>query len=76
VDYHLLERWNTELELQALPRSGGEKNYLEYVYKHPRFMATCVCAMYGLLIVSYSHTTAFLPHRRLGVGIRYSGCLW
>jgi len=29
------------------------KNYLEYVYRHPRFMATCVYAMYGLLIVSH-----------------------
>ena len=36
-----------------LPRNGGDKNYLEYVYKHPRFMATCVYAMYGLFIVSH-----------------------
>ena len=36
-----------------LPRNGGEKNYLEYVYKHPRFMATCVYAVYGLFIVRH-----------------------
>ena len=56
---------NTEVELQTLPRSGGEKNYLEYVYKHPRFMATCVCAMYGLFIVSnlpYHHTSHLTGH--------------
>lgn len=28
----------------AIPRNGGEKNYLEYVYKRPRFLVT---AMYG-----------------------------
>ncbi|KAL9101754.1 MAG: hypothetical protein Q9163_003030 [Psora crenata] len=31
--------------LENVPRSGGEKNYLEYIYKHPRFRSTC---MYGL----------------------------
>ncbi|EGV62746.1 hypothetical protein CANTEDRAFT_131448 [Yamadazyma tenuis ATCC 10573] len=28
----------------AIPRNGGEKNYLEFVYKKPRFLAT---TMYG-----------------------------
>ena len=55
----------TKVELQALPRNGGEKNYLEYVYKHPRFMATCVYAMYGLFIVSHllHHLLSFLTGR-------------
>ncbi|KAF3933929.1 hypothetical protein ABW19_dt0206063 [Dactylella cylindrospora] len=26
----------------AIPRSGGEKNYLERVYKHPKYLATSV----------------------------------
>ncbi|KAJ4285937.1 hypothetical protein N0V88_008212 [Collariella sp. IMI 366227] len=26
----------------AIPRSGGEKNYLERIYRHPRYLATCV----------------------------------
>ena len=30
---------------QAVPRSGGEKNYLEYLLQRPRFLATC---MYGI----------------------------
>ncbi|KAF9788570.1 amino acid transporter [Thelephora terrestris] len=34
----------------TLPRNGGEKNYLEYVYRHPKFLATCVYAMYGVFI--------------------------
>lgn len=28
----------------AVPRSGGEKNYLEYMYRRPRYLATCVFA--------------------------------
>ncbi|KAK3399812.1 amino acid/polyamine transporter I [Sordaria brevicollis] len=28
----------------AIPRSGGEKNYLEYIYKHPKYLASCVLA--------------------------------
>lgn len=33
----------------GLPRSGGEKNYLEYIYRRPRFLATCVYSVYGLI---------------------------
>lgn len=28
----------------AVPRSGGEKNYLEYIYRRPKYLATCVFA--------------------------------
>lgn len=31
----------------AIPRNGGEKNYIEYIYKKPRFLAT---AMYGAYV--------------------------
>ncbi|KAG0706668.1 APC amino acid permease [Suillus ampliporus] len=34
----------------GLPRSGGEKTYMEYIYRRPRFMITCFYAIYGLLI--------------------------
>lgn len=35
----------TYMELgSAIPRNGGEKNYLEYIYTKPKFLAT---AMYG-----------------------------
>ena len=34
----------------AIPRSGGEKNYLERVYKHPRYLATCVLASQMILL--------------------------
>ena len=34
----------------AIPRSGGEKNYLERVYRHPRYMATCVLASQMILL--------------------------
>ena len=32
------------------PRSGGEKVYLEAVYKHPRFLATVVFATQAVLL--------------------------
>lgn len=31
-------------------RNGGEKNYLEYIYKRPKFLATAMYASYGLLL--------------------------
>lgn len=36
----------------AIPRSGGEKNYLERVYRRPRFLATCVLAVKFALVGS------------------------
>ncbi|KAL9046610.1 MAG: hypothetical protein Q9214_000595 [Letrouitia sp. 1 TL-2023] len=33
---------------ESVPRNGGEKNYLEYIYKDPRFRTTC---MYGFVFV-------------------------
>ncbi|MCJ1405222.1 hypothetical protein MMC11_008449, partial [Xylographa trunciseda] len=32
----------------SVPRSGGEKNYLEYIYKIPKSLTTCV---YGVLFI-------------------------
>jgi len=34
----------------AIPRSGGEKNYLEHVYRHPKYLATCVLASQMILL--------------------------
>ncbi|KAI3544630.1 amino acid permease [Colletotrichum filicis] len=34
----------------AIPRSGGEKNYLERAYKHPKYLATCVLASQMILL--------------------------
>ncbi|EZF30949.1 high-affinity methionine permease [Trichophyton mentagrophytes] len=34
----------------AIPRNGGEKNYLEYVYRKPKFLATAIYASYALLL--------------------------
>ncbi|KAJ8516859.1 hypothetical protein ONZ45_g5854 [Pleurotus djamor] len=33
----------------GLPRSGGEKNYLEFIFRRPRFFTTCVYSIYGAL---------------------------
>lgn len=34
--------------LQSVPRNGGEKNYLEHIYKSPKIRTTC---MYGVIYV-------------------------
>ncbi|KAF7967538.1 hypothetical protein HWV62_33952 [Athelia sp. TMB] len=34
----------------GMPRSGGEKNYLEFIYRRPRFLTTCVYAVYALFM--------------------------
>lgn len=34
----------------AIPLSGGEKNYLERVYRHPRYLASCVLASQMILL--------------------------
>ena len=34
----------------AIPRNGGEKNYLEYVFRRPKFLATGFYTGYVLLL--------------------------
>ena len=34
----------------AIPRNGGEKNYLEYMYKKPRFLITAMYASYAFFL--------------------------
>lgn len=34
----------------AIPKNGGEKNYLEYVYQKPKFLATAMYAAYAVLL--------------------------
>ncbi|KAI5782673.1 amino acid permease-domain-containing protein [Geopyxis carbonaria] len=47
----------------AVPRSGGEKNYLEYIYRKPKYLATCV---YGVIFICLGNTAgnaiAFSQH--------------
>lgn len=37
-----------ETALQSVPRNGGEKNYLEHIYKAPKVRTTC---MYGVIFI-------------------------
>ncbi|KAL9592481.1 MAG: hypothetical protein Q9179_006677 [Wetmoreana sp. 5 TL-2023] len=37
-----------QTSLQCVPRNGGEKNYLEYIYNNPKLRTTC---MFGLIYV-------------------------
>jgi amino acid transporter len=34
----------------AIPKNGGEKNYLEFVYKRPKFLATGMYTGYVMLL--------------------------
>jgi amino acid transporter len=35
----------------GIPRSGGEKNYLEYIYTRPKFLVSCAYIGYTLIMV-------------------------
>lgn len=37
--------------LQGIPRSGGEKNYLEFIYNKPLYLTTCTFSIYALITV-------------------------
>ncbi|KAK3368223.1 amino acid permease-domain-containing protein [Podospora didyma] len=44
----------------ALPRSGGEKVYLERVYQRPRYLATCIFAVqFVLFAISTGNSISF-----------------
>uniref|UniRef100_A0A0W0F3G9 Putative APC amino acid permease n=1 Tax=Moniliophthora roreri TaxID=221103 RepID=A0A0W0F3G9_MONRR len=52
----------------GLPRSGGEKNYLEFMYRRPRFLMTCVYSVYAVITGSAAannilHALAIEPTR-------------
>ncbi|KAF5381824.1 hypothetical protein D9757_008314 [Collybiopsis confluens] len=34
----------------ALPKNGGEKNYLEYLFRRPKFLVSCMYAADGVLL--------------------------
>jgi amino acid transporter len=58
----------------AIPRSGGEKNYLERVYRHPKYMATCVLASQMLLLgFSAGNSLAFGRYVLLASGSSVDG---
>ncbi|KAH8829246.1 APC amino acid permease, partial [Flagelloscypha sp. PMI_526] len=44
----------------GLPRSGGEKNFLEYLYRRPPFLATCVYTVYCFILGSPSANSVVL----------------
>lgn len=42
------------LTVQAIPKNGGEKNYLEYLVRRPKFLITCAYASNGVLLGEWS----------------------
>ena len=52
-----------------IPRSGGEKNYLERVYRHPKYLATSVFLTQMILLgFSSSNSLAFGRYVLLAAG--------
>ncbi|KAJ8586141.1 amino acid transporter [Rhizopogon salebrosus TDB-379] len=51
----------------GLPRSGGEKTYMEYIYRRPRFMITCFYAVYGFLMGGLSANSVIFGEYTLHV---------
>ncbi|KAF1998203.1 amino acid transporter, partial [Amniculicola lignicola CBS 123094] len=43
-----IPREHVEGKERAVPRSGGEKNYLEWILRKPKFLSTC---MYGIVFI-------------------------
>lgn len=56
--------------VQAVPRSGGELNYLKFLAKHPKYMAIC---MFGFIFVvvgnSAANCVSFAVHCLAAAGI-------
>ena len=50
-EHFLFSLYQADEEMKGLPRSGGEKNYLEFIYRKPKFMATCTFTAYTLIMV-------------------------
>ena len=50
-EHPLFSLYLVDKEIKGLPRSGGEKNYLEFIYRKPKFMATCTFTAYTLIMV-------------------------
>ena len=50
--------------IKGLPRSGGAKNYLEYVYRRPKFMVSCIFSVYTIIMASclYANFTSIFIH--------------
>ncbi|KAM0354363.1 hypothetical protein ACHAPU_001407 [Fusarium lateritium] len=54
----------------AIPRSGGEKNHLERIYRYPQYLVTCVLASQMILLGSYY----VIPV--VGVGVSLFGAVY
>ncbi|AMD22458.1 HHL312Wp [Eremothecium sinecaudum] len=52
----------------AIPRNGGEKNYLEYLFKKPKFFVTSLYAAYVFLIGSAAGNSVFGAQMLLTAG--------
>src|SRR5690606_6526874 len=48
-----IPRYKVNTVWRTVPRSGGEKNYLEYMFHRPRFLATC---LYGTVFIFLGNT--------------------
>ncbi|KAJ7151957.1 amino acid permease-domain-containing protein [Mycena filopes] len=54
----------------GLPRNGGEKNYLEFIYRRPRFLVSCSFVAYTLII----RTASSSGNARLPIHLSLTSC--
>ena len=52
-----LNQWGAHWDTQGIPKNGGEKNYLEFFYRRPRLLVTCIYGIYAVLAVRFSPAT-------------------
>ncbi|KZT32301.1 high-affinity methionine permease [Sistotremastrum suecicum HHB10207 ss-3] len=43
----------------GLPRNGGEKVYLEFIYRKPRYLTSCMYAAYILIVATSANSAVF-----------------
>ena len=61
----------------GIPRNGGEKNYLEYVFRKPKFLATGFYTGYVILLGVSHNTQSIIANANLDrLGWVQLSCLW
>ncbi|KAJ7214391.1 APC amino acid permease [Mycena pura] len=59
----------------GLPRNGGEKNYLEYMYRRPKFMVSCTYGIFTMISASTRNIVHALGFPATGFNTRLAALL-
>jgi amino acid transporter len=65
-----IPRYTFDMTKESVPRSGGEKNYLEYLLKRPKYLATCLYGVAFILLGNMAgNGVSFAEHFLLACGV-------